>query len=386
MIAYTFYASDPRVRREAESLASRGDQVDFICLREPGDSMQLDFGGVKLHPLSTSRYQGTNALRYIGIYLSFFILSSLLVTRLYFRNRYEIIQVHTMPDFLVFAAAIPKLLGAKIILDVHDLMPELYMCKFGGNSKHWLVRLITWLERRSVAFSHRAIAVHVPHRDALVSHGNPEKKFGVLINVPDPAIFQQNSHRLSDGKFRLIYHGTVARRHGLEVALKAVRFVRDEIPNLEFHIIGRGDDLGRVKGLAVDLGLTDCVRFTGAMPTHELPRQLTQADIGLVPILYDSFTRYMLPLKLLEYVRMGIPCIVSETETIRTYFSEDMVRYCKPGDECELAKAILELHREPGRRSQLVVNSARFNASYNWSQQRKSYFNLVDSLLPVSKN
>ena len=386
MIAYTLYASDPRVRREAEALAARGDAVDFICLREAQETMRLDYNGVRLHPLSTSRYQGRSAFRYIGIYVSFFIRSFFLATRLYFKNHYEIVQVHTMPDFLVFAAAVPKLFGAKVILDVHDLMPELYMCKFGSDSRHWFVRLITWIEKRSVAFAHRAIAVHVPHRDALVGHGNPERKFGVLLNVPDTGIFHRNGNHRTDDKFRLIYHGTVARRHGLEVALKAVHSIKNNIPNLEFLIIGRGDDLERVKKLAAEMGLMDCVRFVGAMPTHELPRHLAQADVGLVPILYDPFTRYMLPLKLLEYVGMGIPCIVSETETIRAYFGGDMVRYCKPGDQRELADAILELYRNVDHRTRLVANASRFNAAYNWDQQRKNYFELVDSLLPAARN
>ena len=386
MIAYTYYASDPRVRREAEALAGRGDTVDFICLREQQEPMRLDYDGVRLHPLATSRYQGRSVLRYIGIYISFFIRSFFFVSRLYFKNRYDIVQVHTMPDFLVFAAAVPKLFGAKVILDVHDLMPELYTCKFGSGSRHWFVRVITWIERRSVNFAHRAIAVHVPHRDALVSHGNSLKKISVLLNVPDSRIFRRNGDHRSDDKFRLIYHGTVARRHGLEIALKAVHSIRAGIPNLEFLVIGRGDDLERVKKLAVDMGLMGCVRFVGAMPTHELPRHLVQADVGLVPILYDPFTRYMLPLKLLEYVGMGIPCIVSETETIRAYFSDDMVRYCKPGDERELAAAILELHQDADRRKQLVANASRFNTSYNWDQQRENYFELVDSLLPASRN
>ena len=79
---------------------------------------------------------------------------------LFFRKRYDIIQVHTMPDFLVFAALVPKLFGAKVILDVHDLMPELYMCKFRAGPRHFIIRLITWVERRSIGFAHQAIAVH----------------------------------------------------------------------------------------------------------------------------------------------------------------------------------------------------------------------------------
>src|SRR6185369_11328565 len=145
---------------------------------------------------------------------------------LFSKKRYDIIHVHTMPDFLVFAALIPKLFGAKVILDVHDLMPELYICKF-GKADGLIVRFITWIEKRSIAFAHRAIAVSIPHRNALVEHGNPLEKFSVIMNVPDPRIFSEGctSQREANGRFRLIYHGTVARRHGLEIALRAVALV-----------------------------------------------------------------------------------------------------------------------------------------------------------------
>jgi len=372
MIAYTFYSRDPRVRREAEALAGRGDSVDFICLKEAGKTVPRDYDGVHLYPLSAGRYQGDSTLLYLAKYASFFLRASFLVSFLFMRKRYDIIQIHTMPDFLVFTAFIPKLFGAKVILDVHDLMPELYMCKFRSGPRHFIVRLITWIERRSIAYADKAISVHIPHRDALVGHGNAEQKFAVLLNVPDTRIFHRNGGREADGKFRLIYHGTVARRHGLEVALRAVSNVKRSIPNLEFLVIGGGDDLGRIKKIAAEMDLGDCVRFLGTMPTEELPQYLRRADLGVVPILYDPFTRYMLPLKLLEYVGMGIPCIVSETETIRAYFSDEMVRFSKPGDERELADGILELYRDPDQRARQVAEAARFNASFNWEQQKKN--------------
>jgi glycosyltransferase involved in cell wall biosynthesis len=386
MIAYTRYASDPRVRREAEALASRGDRVDFICVKEKDPGAPRSYSGVNLYPISAGRYQGDSTLFYLAIYMSFLVRAFFLVTRLYLKNRYDIVQVHTMPDFLVFSALIPKWFGAKIILDVHDLMPELYACKFGPDRRKWFIKLITWIERRSIGFADRAIAVHIPHRDALVNHGNSPDKFSILLNVPDPAIFQVNGAIRHDDRFRLIYHGTVARRHGLEVALRAVAAVKDQIPNLEFLVIGHGDDLPRIKNLVEQLQLQSFVRFLGTMPVEHLPKHLSQADVGLVPILYDSFTRYMLPLKLMEYARMGVPAIVSETETIRAYFDPQMVRFCKPGDQQELAEAILELYRNPGRRKQLIAAAGKFCSTYNWDQQKKVYFELVDGLLAAKRN
>ena len=190
MIAYTNYEYDPRVRREAEALAARGDTVDFLCLKEEDDPPSKILAGVRLLHLKIRRYRGDNGLRYLLSYLRFFVHATLRIGLEHARNRYAIVHVHTMPDFLVFSAVIPKILGAKVILDVHDLTPELYGTKFGTGRKVRLVKFLTFVERRSVAFAHRAIAVHKPHLDALVRHGNPAGKFFVLLNTPDQKIFQ----------------------------------------------------------------------------------------------------------------------------------------------------------------------------------------------------
>ncbi len=382
MVAYTFYKSDPRVRREAEALAARGDTIHFICTEDGASKGSEELMGVRLYPLAVGRYQGASTLRYMLIYLWFFVKASFLLARLHVKNRYDLIHVHTMPDFLVFTALLPKLMGAKVILDVHDLMPELYICKF-KKADNWMVRLITWIERLSIRFADRALAVHVPHRDALIRHGNPASKFEVLMNVPDPHIFKArlNGHVRADNKFRLVYHGTVARRHGLEVALRAIGRIKDQTPDLEFLVIGHGDDYERIQGVAAELGLGAIVKFHGRMPLEKLPAFLSQADVGVIPILYDEFTRYMLPLKLMEYVHLGIPSIVTRTETIQTYFDDQMVKFVKPGDEKELADSILQLYRNPQARRDLAGNAIRFNEKFNWEAQKEGYYRLVDSLV-----
>jgi glycosyltransferase involved in cell wall biosynthesis len=62
-----------------------------------------------------------------------------------------------------------------------------------------------------------------------------------------------------------------------------------------------------------------------------------------------------------------------------------MVRFSKPGDERELADGILELYRDPDQRARQVAEAARFNASFNWEQQKKGYFEVVDSLLATAR-
>jgi glycosyltransferase involved in cell wall biosynthesis len=382
MLAYSHYSTDPRIRREAEALAARGDDISCISLMEKSPE-PWELNGVKLLPVPMGRYRGGSAGSYFRSYLSFFARAALLLTRHHLRDRFDVVQVHTMPDFMVFAAAVPKLLGAKVVLDVHDLMPELYMSKFGLDAAHPLIRFITWMERASIGFAHRAIAVHEPHRDLLVRHGSPKDKFSILINLPDPAVFDRAKSipRDDDGRFRLLYHGTISRRHGLETAIRAVGLLKDRIPAIELSILGGGDYRDGLVALTAELGLEPWVSFSpGMVPLESLPARIRQADLGLVPLLEDPFTRYMLPIKLLEYVGLSIPVVASRTMTMQHYFDDSMVRYVAPGDAAGLASTVLELHDRPELRRELVASASRFNRQFEWSSHKSVYYELMDGL------
>lgn len=381
MIAYSKYASDARIRREAEALTARGDEVDLICLPDEMLGTGNELNGVRLHPVNIKQYRGSKVWRYVLSYARFFCRSFLLVTMRHLRCRYDVIQVHTMPDLLVFAALVPRLMGARIILDIHDLMPELYMSKFNLSWDHWLIRALVCMEKISIAFAHRAIAVHQTHLEALAMHGNPVRKFEVLMNTPDPAVFFRRSRERQSKCFKLVYHGTISKRHGLELAILAAAIARSDVANLKLSIIGDGDDLQRLVDLVGNLKLERVVNFEKGVPVNELPALLEDADLGIIPLKQDIFTQYMLPVKLMEYVALGIPVIVTRTKTITRYFDEDMVEYIGSESENEIAQRIVQLYRDPQRRVRMTIKADEFARRNNWKSQKLEYYNLVDSLV-----
>jgi glycosyltransferase involved in cell wall biosynthesis len=382
MVAFTDYPVDTRVRREAEALVERGDEVDFICLKTPALGDRRSLNGVTLHPLMWFDYKdGGRPRDYVRRYLIFQLAALVCIFQLHVRRRYDVVHVNTMPDSLVFSALGAKLLGARVVLDVHDLMPELYASKFGFDETHWAIRLLLAVERRSVAFADRAIAVHRPHLDALVRHGNPAEKFMILMNVPDPALFRPRPATAQPSRFVLVYHGTVGSRHGLDVAVRAVALARESVPKLELRIIGDGDYFPRVRAVVEELGVEDSVRLEQHFVEIEaLLPTIAEASVGLVPILDDPFTQYMLPVKLLEYVAMGIPVIASDTHTIRSHFDDDMLCFTTPGDPRDLAAKIVALHEDPERRSRLAAAANRFNDAHSWDREKARYLALIDSL------
>ena len=234
VIVYTDYPADTRVRRAAEALAARGDDVTVLCPRSSSLRGRSSISGVKLCPISSVGYiHAKNPLAYVSLYLGFVLAAGIRALRLHLRSRFALVHVHTMPDFLVFSAIGPRLLGAKVILDVHDLMPELYASKFGLSESHWIVRGLKWVERLSVRFADAAVAVHQPHLDALVAHGNPRDKFTIVMNLPDPDMFQRRNGPAHASEFTLIYHGMVGARNGLDVAVRAAGKVYDADPGSE---------------------------------------------------------------------------------------------------------------------------------------------------------
>ena len=382
MVAFTDYPVDTRVRREAEALVQRGDEVDFICLGTPSLGDRRSLNGVSLHPVMRFVYtDGARPRDYVWRYFTFQLAAFFRILGMQLRRPYDVVHVNTMPDSLVFSAVGAKLLGAKVILDVHDLVPELYASKFGLDEGHWIIRLLRWVERRSVGFADRAIAVHLPHLEALVRHGNPREKFTVLMNVPDSGLFRPRVTQPPESPFTLIYHGSVGNRHGLDVAVRAAALARSAVPDLELLIVGDGDFFPQVRAVVEELGVQHVVRLNQQLvPIEELLPIIRQASVGLVPILDDPFTRYMLPVKLLEYVALGIPVIASDTDTIRSHFDDDEICFAVPGDPEDLARKIIEM-RDPERRARFAVAAARFNAQHTWEREKARYLALVDSLV-----
>lgn len=380
VIAYTTYVHDGRVKRHAEALAERGDHVDVICLDSGHNGM---LSGVNVIGLRMPRYRGARRSSYVRSYLRFFAKASWTALRLSLVERYDVVVVCTMPDAAVLCALPARLLGSKIVLDIHDTMPELYQDKFGGRRGALGARLLMLEERTSAGCADRVLAVHALHRTRLVQAGVPAHKIRTVMNAPDPTLFcaMPNRRDRADGRFTLTCHGTVAHRLGLDIAIEAIALVRPRIPGLRLLVIGTGDYLETAKQLVGRRHLEQSVTFVDQVPVQELPRLLAEADVGLVPNRASNATHLMLPVKLLDYTALGIPTIAARLRTIEHYFGERAVRFVEPGDVAGLAAAIEELHRDRARRVELAHNARRAVERIGWRVQRAEYYRAIDSLL-----
>jgi glycosyltransferase involved in cell wall biosynthesis len=372
---------DIRVEREAKALLDRGYVVDVICLRREGEPKRERMGDLSVHRLPGKRRRGASPLLQLWEYVTFTAMATAMVAVRHVRSPYDTVQVHNVPDFLVFSALVPKLGGAGVILDLHDLMPEFFASRIGGRMDSLLVRAVKVQERMAAAFSDQVITVTELWRQTLIERGIPADKIIVVMNLPDESIFGEGpapATRQDGDPLTVIYHGTITHRYGLDLLLHAFARARQRQP-LRLIIHGRGEYLDEVRQLVDQLGLAEDVRLsTQSLPTDALPELIRSADIGVVPYRSDVFTDGILPTKLMEYATLGVPSIASRTKAVTTYFTDDMVRLVEPGSVEALADALSELAADPERRSALAHNALRFAQEHRWESQAVAYADAVE--------
>ncbi len=379
IIAYTTYVHDGRVKRHAEALAARGDNVDVITLSSGHEGFQH---GVNVIGIPIQRYRGASRAGYLGSYLRFFSRAARLGYRLGRANPYDVVITCTLPDAAVLSALPARRFGSRVVLDVHDTMPELYQDKFGGRRGALGARLLMSMERFCAAFADRVLAVHDLHRMRLEQAGISAAKITVVMNSPQPSIFKLASHPpQSSERCVLVCHGTITRRLGIETAIKAVSLLLDRIAGVQLRVIGGGDYVEAARTLASSLNVSDRVRFEGMAPIEELPRLLREATIGLVPNHASSATHLMLPVKLMEYAALGIPVIASRLRTVEHYFPDPAVRLVAPGDPNAMANAIEELFRAPVLRRRMVRDAQRIARELAWEHQEARFLATIDELV-----
>ena len=387
MIVHAYYEEDPRVRREAESLVAAGRPVQVLGLRRPGGPDTSVVEGVRVHHLDVQRHQGAGLGVYLREYLSFLARAMFAAVRLHRRERFALVQVHSLPDFLVFAALPLRLVGVPVLLDLHEAMPEFFRSRFPGASNALVHRLLLLQERLSIALSTATITVNPPMRDRLVRLGVPAAKTGVVVNSPSLGRFDLARHTRrpfrEDGRLRLIYAGALTPTYELDVAVAAVARIASTRPDLDvaFDVYGRGDSGPGLTAQAAELGVTDRVTFHGRIPIEDVPAAVARADIGLAPTRHDRFTDMSLSTTVFEYAAMGKPVVASRLPMVEATFPPGTVATYAPGDAVELAAAIVAFADDSSAREAAVARTAAIVAAGSWEHEAAGYRALVDRLI-----
>ena len=384
-LAHTMFPADTRVRREALASARTGRCVTVVALRAAGQAAEetLDQLRVVRVPGRKSR---AGPWSYIREYTAFvWRCRRLLADDPRFRA-VRVVHVHTLPDFLIWAAAPAQRRGARVILDLHEVFPEFAAAKYPGPPGRlaaWIARIVERAARRRADVT---LTVNGPIEELLAERtiGRPERRV-VIHNSADPLDFgEPRSPRAVDhpAHLELVYHGTLTSLYGLDVALRGVALARRRGTSVHFTVFGDGPERGPLATLAAELGAQHAVSFEDPIPQWALKDRLTQADAGLVPTLLDGMTRYSLSNKLLEYVHLGVPVLAARLPSYDRYLREEALWFWTPGDPDNLARVIERFAAATAQERETRARYAQHDLeSIAWPRERARLLAVYEELL-----
>ena len=385
-MTHSYYDEDPRVRRQAEALVAAGRPVDVFALRRPGDAAEAELAGVRVWRLDVQRHQGAGLATYLVEYLAFFIRVALALVRAHPRRRFDVVQVATLPDWLVLAGLPLRLAGVPLLLDLHEAMPAFFASRFPDAARGPVRWLLGVAERISIAAASHCLTVNDALRDRLVAGGLDPSRIDVVPNTPSLVLFdpdrQPSRAFMADGWLRLGYAGAVTPTYELSVVLDALARLRRERPDLDvrLEVYGRGDSAAALVAQAEALALTDQVTFHGRIPIEAVPAAIAAVDVGLAPTRRDAFTDVSLSTKIFEYAAIGRPVLASRLPLVAAALPADHLWTYEPGDPAALAAAVLEIVDEPETRVRRVKAMRGLVAARSWEVGSARYIAIVERL------
>jgi glycosyltransferase involved in cell wall biosynthesis len=388
MVVFSSYPADPRPRRAAEALLNEGMHLDLIC--EAGEKLpkREHLGGLEVIRIPIRHYRG-GKVSYVYQYCCFILMSASILAWRSLRRRYDLVYIHNMPDVLVLSALLPKALGAKAILDMHDPMPELMMTIFNLEENSLGVRVTRQLEKWSVACVDLVITVNVACKRLFAARSCRVEKVAIVMNAPDGKIFPYRAARsypvseTASGKpFVIMYHGSLVERNGLDLAVDALARVRETAPGAELKICGTGTPfLEQVMQKARSLGLQSCIRYLGPKRLEELVAEIETCDVGVIPNQPNPFTDINTPTRIFEYLALGKPVIAPRTPGIQDYFNPEALLFFEAGDAGELAKRIEWVYFNSRKATETAERGQQIYLAHTWQEERATLVGLVGGLL-----
>jgi glycosyltransferase involved in cell wall biosynthesis len=375
MVVYNYYSWDARVRKEATALARNGYDITVICLRNTGEAREEIVNGVKVRRLPLRSERSGGKLRYAYQYIMFFAMAACAVSIAHIKRRFGVVHTHSLPDFIVFAAAFPKLTGAKVVLDLHEAMPEIYLSKMDAEGRGgFIFRLMAAQEKASVAFADRVVTVSDMVGDIFVERGLPREKLTIIWNAPD---YEKPLAPVSDGGKRLVYAGGMNEYQDFDTVIDGLA----ELKDVELDIYGEGVQTERLRRKIAEMGLKN-VRLKGWVESAEIKGILATYSGAVVPFVDSEITRIALGHKVLEYPLLGLPVIATDLPGIRAVFDDSCFYFYKvgdPGDFVRAAKSLLA-DRDAAARKVLISQEAIEKRGLTWGHMEKRLVDLYRKL------
>lgn len=383
MVAHSGFPEDVRVAREVRAAAGAGFDVTVVALRRRGEAARERIAEADVHRLPVTHRRGASPLRLVTEYVTFTVLATLRVARLALRRRFDVVQVHNPPDFLIAAALVPKLLGARLVFDVHDLSSDMFAMRFPSGAARVAGGLLDAVERLACRVADLVVTVHEPYRAELARRSVPAEKTLVVMNTVDESLLPATVTPPARTPFRVVYHGTVTPHYGVGLLVEALPALGARIPDVRLEIYGEGDAVPSLRAAAEAGGVGDRLELSGvALPHDEVLRRVAGAAVGAITNLPTPLNRFALSTKLFEYVVLGVPVVVAGLPTLQAHFDESEAAFFTAGDAESLTAALLRVAESyDAALERARMAKARYDGSYRWELQAEGYVSALRALL-----
>jgi len=346
IILYYGWSSNARGKASGNIYQKLGYDLLIFCTKEKDFPKFRQENNAKIW-CGIKKYMGDSLITYLFFHMIFITQSSLWLIKRCIFERPNILHVHNMPDYLMFTSLIGKIFGAKIVWDMRDITSIIWSTKKDPGKLSEDSVFFLFITKTQNLFSKLAtiiLCATYPQKDFLVKNGIPEKKIKIFMNLPLEN-FVWIGPSVTREPFILVYHGTLTHRLGLDLAISAISLIKDSI-NVKFKIVGEGDQLQDLIKLRKVLHLEDRVDILNRMiPNEKIPEWVRGACGAIIPNRKTFATDYiMLPHKMLEYVKLGIPVIAPRLKIIKHYFDDDQAIFFEPENVEDLSNAILKLY------------------------------------------
>ena len=368
---------DRRVWQEAVSLRRDGWDVTLLAPnRRPGEprcATDEVIDGISVRRFEL-RFAEESRWGHIGEYATAMWRICHEVHMLARDRPFDVIEACNPPDFLLLAALGERRRGTRLILDHHDLVPELYACRSAG--RKLVSRALRGCERLAFSLADVALVTNESIRRLVIKrdHKAPEDVF-VVRNGPmldqfhpvarDPVLARGRRHLL-------VYVGLIGPQDGVDHALWALSHLLERRQDWHAVFLGDGEMVPELRTLSAELRLDDHVEFCGLVSDAEVRRAICSADVCLAPDPKNSYTNYTTLVKIAEYMALSRPTVSYDLlESQAT--AGDAAVYAGNNDPLEFAMRVDELLDDPRRRRQLgAVARARVESGLAWEHSERA--------------
>ena len=367
-VVYGYFPFDPRVRREVEALVRRGHEIHVIAAQDHGEASEESAPGVRVHRVPWPVVRGGRT-RYVVQYLIFFLVASLQLLRLHRAHRFDVIHIHSLPDFQVLGALPERAMGARIVLDLHEALPETVAARFG---RGLLVGVARALETTSCMVAHQVLVVNDAIRTLLIGRGVEASKVIVVMNSPNLQSPLANRGKqleqyppFKDGR-PIVYVGGLNKERDLELLVRATARLRDS-HQARLAVYGYGDAAykERLRQVAREEQLGNAFFLGPALKQEDVLAYVGLSEVGPITYERNELTELAIPNKVFEYAAARKPLVIADLKCLRALFG-DAALYYRPGQSQDLANQIAKLFDDPDLGRDLVEKASGILQTCRW--------------------